>query len=348
MHLSNLTIVDVQVPLRERFKTAVRETDVIDALEITLSATDGRKVVGYATATPAITGDSLESIDLHLTEVLRPLIIGRPIDTDEQILSIINDAQLRVTECSSAVAGIDQALRALRVNQPHVVGLTTVRTSVTIGAASMSEMLVAARSRLEQGFTVVKAKLGADPSGDAKRLIALAQELKGKAEFWVDANQGWTLDEALRILGEAGEVDALPTLLEQPVRADAIDDLSAIAHRVTIPVVADESARHVADIDRIAAAGGIAMINVKFMKFGGRTGAEVAVRRARFHDLGVIVGSMMEHPSSVGAAVAFAATLPESVHDLDAAWWADDPSPLRYKAGAVSLVPSAVGPAVRS
>jgi L-Ala-D/L-Glu epimerase len=104
-----------------------------------------------------------------------------------------------------------------------------------------------------------------------------------------------------------------------------------------VPVVADESARTLADVDRIIASGAADVINVKFMKFGGVTGSGVAVAKAQEAGLGVLVGSMMEHPHSVAAAVHFAASL-GGVHDLDAGWWAQDTSPLHYADGFVSTV----------
>ena len=65
-------------------------------------------------------------------------------------------------------------------------------------------------------------------------------------------------------------------------------------------------------------------------------GTGQAVEKARAAGLGVLVGSMMEHPHSVAAALRFASLL-GGVHDLDAGWWARDTSPLRYRDGIVSV-----------
>ncbi len=329
----------IQLPLRERFRTAVRETDVIDAIEISIETDGDPRGIGYATATPAITGDSVESITAHLAEIVSPLLIGAPINSISDAQHLIDAMQLSVRHCSSAVAGVDQALRALQnFFRTDATGESaSVVTSVTLSAAGTDEMVAAAQRRLDLGFCVIKAKLGRDPDTDATRMITLARELEGKAEFWVDANQGWTFDQTLKIIDAAAAANALPTLLEQPVAASALTDLAAIAARVPMPVCADESARHLGDIDRIADVGAIAMVNLKFMKFGGRTGTEAAAKRARANGLSVLVGSMMEHPSSVADAVRFAATLTEPVHDLDAGWWAADPTSLTYHGGCAQV-----------
>jgi L-Ala-D/L-Glu epimerase len=155
--------------------------------------------------------------------------------------------------------------------------------------------------------------------------------------LWVDANQGWSVEQTLSIMERAEQAGVVVERLEQPTPAADIAALHTIRHRISMPVVADESARTLADIDRIGEMEAADMVNVKFMKFGGFAGSEEAVRRARFYGMGVLVGSMMEHPHSVAAAVRFAAALPEPVHDLDAGWWARNTEPLTYAQGVVTV-----------
>lgn len=344
MIISALHVREIKLPLRETFRTAIRQTDVVEAIEIEVVTSVGGSFVGYSTATPAITGDSVVSIFAHIERVTRAALVGASVDTVAQIDQLIEVNQTSREVSSSAVAGLDQALRLLRINCAGLngdsamgriseAGESRVQTSVTLSAASTADMLASAQRCLDLGFTVVKAKLGRAPETDADRLIALSRFLEGRATFWVDANQGWTRDQTMAIMERAAAADALPGLLEQPVLAADVEGLCGISARLPTPVIADESARFLGDIDRIASFGGVAMVNVKFMKFGGWTGAAVAVDRSRQHGMGVLVGSMMEHPASVAQAIAFASTLPESVHDLDAAWWSLDPSPVRYEDG---------------
>ncbi len=334
MIISALNVRETQIPLKERFKTAIRETDVIDAIEIELCTDAQQSFRGYATATPAITGDSVTSIVEYISRSLRPVMVGASVDSGDQIDLLIDEVQLGVQASSSAVAGIDQALHSLRAYHfDSAVSHARVRTSVTLSAGSTEDMIAAAERRLALGFTVIKAKLGRDPDGDAQRVIELARFLGGRATFWVDANQGWTFDQTLKIMEVAEAADALPGLLEQPVPAAELHALCALSARLSVPVAADEGARYLESIDRIADLGGVAMINVKFMKFGGLTGSAQAVAKARYHGMGVLVGSMMEHPASVAQAIQFAANLSEEVHDLDAAWWATDSTPVSYESG---------------
>jgi L-Ala-D/L-Glu epimerase len=427
----------VAIALHETFRTAIRETDSIDAIRVEIHAS-GRVGIGYATATPAITGDTVEGIESFLDQTVIPYLIGREIHSSRgagqsdsanqplrqegarqvagvepqlrkeqyvlgaqsnSLFSIPNDCYDAWTlQCSSGMAGIDLALHDLVFTSPTTP--QRLVTSVTIGAGTLEAMLATAHRRVVAGFRVVKAKLGADPQHDAQRLIALAHALgairdrqtdcqvdrqsNGAAQFtagsnhrgqhlaqveglelaagssagsagsvgpvgsvalWVDANQGWTVAQALEMFDAALDADVVLGVFEQPTAAADLDGLRRVREGVrqrcherglaAVPVVADESARTLDDVDRIIAAGAADAINVKFMKFGGITGSGLAVAKAQAAGLGVLVGSMMEHPHSVAAAVRFASSI-GGVHDLDAGWWARDTSPLLYANGYVS------------
>jgi L-Ala-D/L-Glu epimerase len=423
--IESLSCSRVEIALHETFRTAIRETDSISALRVALHA-GGKVGVGYATATPAITGDTVEGIEELINDVVGPYLIGRhrvpsglgtgleesglgtsleqlqPYVLGAQSSSLfgIPDAEYArwTKQCSSGMAGVDLALHDVMFGSHNLVGgpatatvgsppaIKSLVSSVTIGAGSLEDMVATAHRRVAAGFRVIKAKLGADPAHDVQRLIALARALGairtndlpdspgGVVHFWVDANQGWTVAQALDIFDAALDANVVLGVFEQPTPAADIDALREVRIGVhqrcvargvaVVPVVADESARTLADVDRIIEADAADAINVKFMKFGGLTGSGVAVAKARAAGLGVLVGSMMEHPHSVAAAVRFAsslnqlpvfsetatatsaisapaiatstiATLPFSVHDLDAAWWAKDTSPLVYSDGIV-------------
>jgi L-Ala-D/L-Glu epimerase len=438
MNVESLSCSRVEIALHETFRTAIRETDSISALRVVLHA-GGKVGVGYATATPAITGDTVEGIEELIADVVGPYLVGRRLEQSrlgpnreqsrlgtslEQSTPYVLGAQSSslfgipdavyaqwTKQCSSGMAGVDLALHDVMFGSHNVVGgpatetatasvggsvpshspaspdsgpiLRSLVTSVTIGAGSLEDMVATAHRRVAAGFRVIKAKLGADPVRDAQRLIALAQALgairttdhadgaHGAVQFWVDANQGWSVAQALDIFDAALDANVVLGVFEQPTPAADLEALRAVRMGVhqrcvargvaVVPVVADESARTLADVDRIIEADAADAINVKFMKFGGLTGSGVAVAKARVAGLGVLVGSMMEHPHSVAAAVRFASSLNSlsalsfpaisfpalslpaiaassfSVHDLDAAWWAKDTSPLVYADGIVSV-----------
>jgi L-alanine-DL-glutamate epimerase-like enolase superfamily enzyme len=69
------------------------------------------------------------------------------------------------------------------------------------------------------------------------------------------------------------------------------------------------------------------MVNIKLAKCGGLSVARTLIEVARSHEIGTIVGSMMETHVGVGAAASLAEAYGTSATaDLNAAWWlADSP-----------------------
>ena len=155
----------------------------------------------------------------------------------------------------------------------------------------------------------------------------------------LDANQGWTPRQAVRVISELEGEDV--EFVEQPVPAWDLDGLAWVSDRVRTPILADEavfSARDLVEVIRRRAAD---MINVKLAKCGGLGPARTLLSLAQVHGMGTVIGSMMESPVGVGAAASLAAAYgTTAVSDLDAAWWlaaAPVSGGIRYDGAVVEL-----------
>ena len=176
--------------------------------------------------------------------------------------------------------------------------------------------MVAERARRAAGFPALKIKCGGPD--DLATLRAVREVFEGPIR--VDANTGWTRDDAERLLPEL--VDLGVELIEQPFPARAYRDLGWLQERSTLPIVADESAVTIEDLDALV--GVVAGVNVKLAKCGGIAPAKAMLERARELGFRTFLGCMEE--TSVGiAASAAVASLAEWV-DLDGCLLlADDP-----------------------
>src|SRR2546426_965025 len=166
-------------------------------------------------------------------------------------------------------------------------------------------------------FPVLKIKLGTDRD---EAILRTVRDLTDKP-IRVDANAGWTLERALRMLPILKEHGV--ELLEQPL---APEDLEGTA-RVTaaagdLPVVVDESCLVASDIPRLA--GKADGINIKLAKCGSLREALRMVAVARAHGMVVMVGCMIESSLGITAAAHFTPLVDYA--DLDgAALTVDDP-----------------------
>ena len=213
-----------------------------------------------------------------------------------------------------ARCGLDLALHdwwGQRLGQPlhRLWGLdpaACVATSVTLGLGTVPAVLARLeRWRQQLPASRVKLKLGSPDGLDHDRALveAVAAALGAAEELQVDANGGWDLAGAQRMipwLAERGVV-----LVEQPLppQADAAADtagFAALRGLAPIPVVADESCWDLADLLRLAPV--VDGINIKLVKCGGLGPGLLMARTARRLGLGVMLGCYSDGGLLNGAA----------------------------------------------
>ncbi len=208
-------------------------------------------------------------------------------------------------------------------------------TSFTIAIdspAAMAEMALKIRD-----YPIIKLKLGSD---DDESRLAAVRAARPDARLRVDANAGWTREEALnnvQILEQFGL-----EMIEQPLVKNDIEGMGLVQAATSIPIVADESVQTMEDVERLAAAG-VQGINLKLMKVGGLGNALKILRRSVDLNLKVMLGCMIE--TSIGTtAMAHLAGLAEWF-DLDAPMLVtNDPfDGIQYDAHAYFTVPDRPG-----
>lgn len=335
----------ISAPLHTPFVTSLRRATSIESLLVEVIDSDGRSGFGEAPQVWAVTGASIAGSQQCVDEMIAPRLLQRDADDLTANCRLVATA---VVGNEAAKAAVDVALhdlvaRRLNVPLPRLLGATglTVPTDVTLAAGEPLELEKAAKERAEEGFTVLKVKVGTDAAGDLARIRAVCQAVGSGVRVRLDANQGWTAREAIRIINGISAEDLPVELVEQPVKRADLDGLAEVTRRVDIPIMADESVFGLRDLTEVIRRRAADMINVKLAKCGSLSVARTMLELAEAHGLGTCVGSMMEGPVGVGAAASLVAAFPTSiVSDLDAAWWLSD-SPvsggLEYIDGTVVL-----------
>jgi L-alanine-DL-glutamate epimerase-like enolase superfamily enzyme len=335
----------LHAPLRAPFVTALRSTTVVESLLVEILDESGTHGIGEAPVVEKVTGESLHALRVCVEGPLRSVVVGREPD---DLVPLLHDVARQAPSNPAARAAVDVALHDLAarrqgVSLPRFLGgtLLKVPTDVTVSADTADRLVAAARDRVDDGFDVLKLKVGTDPVTDVERVLAVRAAVGEAVTVRLDANQGWTPQEAVRVLGLLEDADAGVELVEQPVAAADIDGLAWVRRRVRTPVMADESVFGLRELVTVILKGAADSVNVKLAKAGGLLPAVALLELARAHGLDAMVGSMMEGPVGVGAAASLAAVHGTTVvPDLDAAWWLDG-SPLqgglRYEGAMVHL-----------
>ncbi|MAE76082.1 MAG: mandelate racemase [Planctomycetes bacterium] len=148
----------------------------------------------------------------------------------------------------------------------------------------------------EEGYRRFQLKVGGDPDVDIERIRAVSAQLERGDKLIADANTGWVMHEAARVVRAVRDVDVY---IEQPCASYA--ECLAIRRRTDPPFVLDEVIDSVDALLRGHADGAMDVVNLKISKLGGLTKA----RQAR--DLCVSLGVAMTIEDSWGSDVTTAA-----------------------------------------
>lgn len=147
-----------------------------------------------------------------------------------------------------------------------------------------------------EGYRRFQLKVGGDPHVDIARIRAVAAELQPGDRLVADANTGWLMHDALRVVRAVSDVDVY---IEQPCRT--YEECLTIRRHCDHPFVLDENVDSIDLLLRAHADRAMDVVNVKISKFGGLTRA----RQAR--DLCVSMGIAMTIEDSWGGDVTTAA-----------------------------------------
>ena len=203
-------------------------------------------------------------------------------------------------------------------------------TDYTIGIDSIDKMLGKIK---DNPWPIYKVKLGTAED------IKIIRAIRGTtdATIRVDANAGWTLNEAQLLLPALKELNV--ELVEQPLHKDDWAGMKVLYDQNILPLIADEACVMEKDLEKCA--GYFHGINIKLTKCGGITPARRMIEQARTLGLKVMIGCMNE--TTIGSA-AIAHLIPAADYaDLDGPLLlAKDPaSGLFYKNGQVTVSPEA-------
>jgi L-alanine-DL-glutamate epimerase-like enolase superfamily enzyme len=288
-----ISTVRVRLNLRHTFRIARSADDFRESLIVRL-AHAGDEGIGEA-APIARYGQTVDTAGRVLAS-----LDGDALGSPARIERIISEAGARFGAERAALASLDMALHDLlgkRLGAPlyEILGLDpgeTPVTSYTIGIDSPAIL----RKKIEDAadYPVLKIKMGLDNDYE------IMETIRGLTDrpVRVDANEGWTEEEALEKIRwlEGQRVE----LIEQPLPADRLEECRRLSGRVSIPLFADESVHTADDIPRLV--GAFHGINIKLTKCGGIREAIRMIHTARACNMQVMLGCTIE--SSIGITAA--------------------------------------------
>lgn len=346
MKIVSYEIGHIESELITPFCTALRTTTCTNSIGLTVKTDEGLTAFGEAAGVTAVTGETNETITKALTEHIMPVLLNRDINDFEALLSDIAES---CPHNGSAKAAADIALYDL-VSKVEGLPLykflggdnAVLETDLTISLGDIDKMLQDAVDAVARGFSSLKIKLGNDAALDIERISAIRNAVGNDILLRADANQGWTPEEAVRIIGQMEDRALNIELVEQPVKAHDIDGMAFVTQNTKTKILADESVFSPDDAKTIIERHAADLINIKLMKTGGIAGALKICQIAKTAGVECMLGCMLENSVSVTAACHLAAARKDVITriDLDAPFLtkkAVPPTDAKFENGRITL-----------
>jgi len=319
----------LDLPLTEPFAIATGAPVAAANVLVRLTLADGTVGLGEAAPFAEVSGETQTS-SLEAIVSARDWLVGRDARNYRPLSAALGEALGRqaAARCALEMAIFDALTRHWRMPLWVFFGGhgTAIDTDMTITAGDADHAARAAAAVLARGISTIKIKVGAlSPEQDAERVGAV-RRIAPQAPLIVDANGGYTPDEAMRLLDRLNAGGIALELFEQPVGPSDWAEFRRRTARRGIRLCADESARSAADVVRLVADDAIDAVNIKPMKCGV-VEALAIWNVARSADKRIMIGGMVESSLSMTFSVHLAVGLGGfSYADLDTPMFMkDDP-----------------------
>src|SRR5665648_42722 len=322
MKIIRAEAIPVELKLKEPFAIANETIEVADNIFIRLETDQG--IIGWGCSTPdMVTSETKETVLKSFEVAKRHVICCDPTKTNLVHYALENDLQGN----SSLKAIVNMAMYDIigkMAGMPlfRLLGgyREKIETSVTIGLNPTDLMIEKAKQIVSDGFKIIKIKCGINVEKDIETILAIREAVGSTIKLRLDANEGYSVEEALRMIKAIEEKGADIEMLEQPTKASHLYSLKEVTHQSPVPIMADETALTLRDSVKLLKHEIADMINIKLMKIGGLTNAIKANVLAELAGVPIMVGCMNESMAAMSAGVHFACAFRNVQYaDLDSA-----------------------------
>jgi len=282
LHLTRLTIYQSPIPLTEPFVISLGPLTHANNLLVRAETDTGLVGWGEASPFPTIHGETMEG-GFEVARLMDSAIVGNT-----------------CVKSAFDMACYDLAARAAKKPLYAYLGGEndkSLYTDYTVSLGPIELMVKKALWIKDQGFPVVKIKLGEGPQ-DAERVDQISKAIGPQTPLRLDANQGWTPDLAISLL--------------QGMAGYNIQHCEAPVPRRDFLHLPNEDARRLLDLEAIDG------INIKLSKSGGLYKAMKILRIAEAEDIPVQIGGFLESRLGFTAAAHLALCSAQAVYyDFD-------------------------------
>ncbi|AYD48590.1 mandelate racemase/muconate lactonizing enzyme family protein [Arachidicoccus soli] len=320
LFIQQVEIYQSPIKLKEPFVISLGAFHYAENIVIIIRTKEG--VVGFGECSPfmSINGESLETCYV-VAQYLAKILIGKnALDIEDCSLSM----NKVIYSNNSIKSAFDMALydiAAQNAMQPLYAFLggnknKTLFTDYTVSIGEAKKMARDALKIKEQGFQVIKIKLGHSGEKDVERIKLIRDAIGMEIPLRIDANQGWEVDEAIYTLEALGKYNIQHA--EEPIARWDYMQLPAIKKKSPIKIMADESCCDHHDAKRLIDLEACDYFNIKLGKSSGIFDALKIIKLAEARAIKIQVGGFLESRLAFTAAAHLALVSEQIIHcDFD-------------------------------
>jgi L-alanine-DL-glutamate epimerase-like enolase superfamily enzyme len=317
----SITSVDIyrfSIPM-EPFTIATGTMDHAQNVFLRIHTDAGFYGVGECSAFPMIVGETQDTC-LAMAQYFAKLWIEKDALDIPARMQQLHDAAAGNTTIKSAfdIALYDIAAKNAGLPLYKFLGgeKREVESDITVGIARPEIMAQKALEFKNLGAHILKVKLGKGAETDVERIKQIREAVGSEMTIRVDANQGWSYDEAVFALQAIEQYDI--EFCEQPMRTWYDDRLPELMKLSPVKIMADESVYNHHDARKQINSGSCDYINIKMAKSGGILEAKKIYDLAAEKGIACMMGGMLESRIALSAKLHFVYASPNiKFYDMD-------------------------------
>lgn len=349
MRITQIEIYKSPIKLKEPFVISLGVLNYAENIIVIIRTDNGISGFGECSPFMTINGESMDTcfiVGQYLAKVLKgkdPLNIEDCSQAMDAVIynntSIKSAFDIALYDIASQNANLP-LFRFLSGDNKKIL-----ITDYTVSLGEADKMASDAQKIKDNGFQVIKVKLGESKDKDIERIKRIRETVGPTIPLRIDANQGWETEEAIQTLIALEPYNIQHC--EEPIPRWKFMELSKMKNQSPIPIMADESCCDHNDAKRLVDLSSCDLFNVKLGKSSGIFKAQKTIQIAEQAGIKIQIGGFLESRLGFTAAAHLALTSDNIIYcDFDTPlMFVEDPvvGGITYDKKGVVTVPDSPG-----
>lgn len=306
--IKDIKLHKIEIPLKEPFVISLGPVYAANNVIVSIHTSIG--IIGWGECSPfmSINGESADTA-MVVGNYFKELWVGKEAlnikDRIKELNALIYGNNSIKSAFDMALYDVASQNAGLPLYQ-YLKGKKNkvIYTDYTVSVGEPKKMAADALKIKQDGYTVIKVKIGKGGKKDIARIKAIRDVVGNEIPIRVDANQGWAFNEAIETLNELSQYNIQHC--EEPLPRWAYMQLPKLKQKSPIPIMCDETCCDANDVQRLIDLKACDLINIKLGKSGGIFNALKMVRLAEAAGIKIQIGAFLESRLAMTAFAHFA------------------------------------------